>query len=35
MKLLEYQGKELFKNYGIKLPNSYLSKNIEEAKKCA
>lgn len=33
MKLLEYQGKELFKNYGIKVPNSYLARNIEEAKK--
>ena len=32
MKLLEYQGKELFKNYGINVPNSYLAKNIEEAK---
>jgi len=35
MKLLEYQGKELFKDYGIKVPNSYLAKNIEEAKKGA
>jgi succinyl-CoA synthetase beta subunit len=32
MKLLEYQGKELFKYYGINVPNSYLAKNIEEAK---
>ena len=35
MKLLEYQGKELFKDYGINVPNSYLAKNIEEAKKGA
>jgi succinyl-CoA synthetase beta subunit len=32
MKLLEYQGKQLFKYYGINVPNSYLAKNIEEAK---
>ena len=32
MKLLEYQGKELFKYYGINVPNSYLAKNIEDAK---
>jgi succinyl-CoA synthetase beta subunit len=32
MKLLEYQGKELFKYYGINVPNSYLAQNIEEAK---
>jgi succinyl-CoA synthetase beta subunit len=32
MKLLEYQGKELFKYYGINVPKSYLAKNIEEAK---
>jgi len=32
MKLLEYQGKELFKHYGINVPKSYLAKNIEEAK---
>jgi succinyl-CoA synthetase beta subunit len=35
MKLLEYQGKELFKYYGINVPNSYLAKNIEEAKRGA
>jgi succinyl-CoA synthetase beta subunit len=33
MKLLEYQGKELFKNYGIDIPKSYLARNIEEAKR--
>jgi succinyl-CoA synthetase beta subunit len=32
VKLLEYQGKELFKSYGINVPKSYLAKNIEEAK---
>jgi succinyl-CoA synthetase beta subunit len=32
VKLLEYQGKELFKYYGINVPKSYLAKNIEEAK---
>jgi succinyl-CoA synthetase beta subunit len=35
MKLLEYQGKELFKYYGINVPTSYLAKNIEEAKQGA
>jgi succinyl-CoA synthetase beta subunit len=33
MKLLEYQGKELFNSYGIKVPISFLAKNLEEAKK--
>jgi len=33
MKLLEYQGKELFNSYGIKVPISFLAKNFEEAKK--
>ena len=32
MKLLEYQGKELFNHYGINVPKSYLAKNLEEAK---
>jgi len=31
MKLLEYQGKELFNSYGINIPKSYLAKNIEQA----
>ena len=31
MKLLEYQGKELFNSYGISIPKSYLAKNIEQA----
>jgi succinyl-CoA synthetase beta subunit len=33
MKLLEFQGKELFNSYGIKIPKSYLAKNIDQAKK--
>jgi succinyl-CoA synthetase beta subunit len=32
MKLLEFQGKELFNSYGIRIPKSYLAKNIEQAK---
>src|SRR5918993_288914 len=32
MKLLEFQGKELFNSYGIRVPKSYLAKNIEQAK---
>ena len=31
MKLLEYQGKELFRSYGIKIPNSVLAESVEEA----
>jgi succinyl-CoA synthetase beta subunit len=31
MKLLEFQGKELFNSYGIRVPKSYLAKNIEQA----
>ena len=31
MKLLEYQGKELFNSYGISIPKSYLAKNMEQA----
>ncbi len=31
MKLLEYQGKELFSKYGIKIPKSVLAHTIEEA----
>ena len=33
MKLLEFQGKELFNSYGIEVPKSYLAKDIEQAKK--
>ena len=32
MKLLEFQGKELFNSYGIEVPKSYLAKDIEQAK---
>ena len=32
MKLLEFQGKELFNSYGIKVPKSYLAKDIKQAK---
>ncbi len=35
MRLLEYQGKELFNKFGIKTPNSFLAFNIDEAKKGA
>ncbi len=33
MKLLEFQGKELFNSYGIKVPKSYVAKDIEQAKR--
>src|SRR5919106_1763970 len=32
MKLLEFQGKELFNSYCIEVPKSYLAKDIEQAK---
>ncbi len=35
MRLLEYQGKELFNQYGIKTPLSFLASNIGDAKKGA
>jgi succinyl-CoA synthetase beta subunit len=35
MRLLEYQGKELFNQYGIKTPQSFLALNIEDAIKGA
>lgn len=35
MRLLEYQGKELFDQYGIRIPRSHLANTIEEAKKGA
>ena len=35
MRLLEYQGKELFNQYGIKTPLSFLASNIDDAKKGA
>ncbi len=31
MKLLEYQGKELFSKYGIRIPKSFLAHTIDEA----
>ncbi len=33
MRLLEYQAKTLFKEYGIRVPNSYVVRSIEEARK--
>src|ERR671920_1134498 len=35
MRLLEYQGKELFNQYGIKTPLSFLASNVGDAKKGA
>jgi succinyl-CoA synthetase beta subunit len=35
MRLLEYQAKELFKEYGIKVPQSLSSKDIEKGRKDA
>jgi succinyl-CoA synthetase beta subunit len=35
MRLLEYQGKELFDQYGIRIPRSYLAHSIEEAREGA
>ena len=35
MKLLEYQGKELFKQYDIRIPSSHLVSDIEQAKQAA
>ena len=35
MRLLEYQGKELFNQYGIKTPLSFLASNIGDGKKGA
>jgi succinyl-CoA synthetase beta subunit len=35
MRLLEYQGKDLFNQYGIKTPMSFLASNIEDAKEGA
>lgn len=32
MRLLEYQGKELFDQYGIRIPRSHLANTIEEAR---
>ena len=35
MRLLEYQAKELFAEYGIKVPKGFTSKNIEQGRKDA
>ena len=35
MRLLEYQAKELFKEYGIRTPDSISSKDIEKGRKDA
>lgn len=35
MRLLEYQGKELFDQYGIRIPKSYLAKTLAEAREGA
>src|SRR5919201_1575313 len=32
MRLLEYQGKELFDQYGIRIPRSHLANNMQEAR---
>jgi len=33
VRLLEYQAKELFKEYGIRVPDSIASKDIESGRK--
>lgn len=35
MRLLEYQGKELFDQFGIRIPRSYLANNLGEAREGA
>ena len=35
MRLIEYQGKELFDQYGIRIPTGYLANTIDEAQKAA
>jgi len=35
MRLLEYQAKELFKEFGIRIPSSLASKDIEQGRKDA
>jgi succinyl-CoA synthetase beta subunit len=35
MKLLEYQGKELFDEYGIRIPRAHLVSDVEQAKQAA
>jgi len=35
MRLMEYQGKELFEQYGIRIPKGYLANTIDEAQQAA
>lgn len=35
MRLIEYQGKELFDQYGIRIPKGYLANTIDEAQQAA
>jgi succinyl-CoA synthetase beta subunit len=35
MRLIEYQGKELFDQYGIRIPKAFLANTIEEAQQAA
>jgi succinyl-CoA synthetase beta subunit len=35
MRLLEYQGKELFDQYAIRIPKAYLAHNVDEGKEAA
>jgi succinyl-CoA synthetase beta subunit len=35
MRLIEYQGKELFNQYGIRIPKGYLANTIDEAQQAA
>ncbi|MEM0030252.1 MAG: ATP-grasp domain-containing protein, partial [Candidatus Nitrosocaldus sp.] len=35
MRLVEYQAKMLFKDYGIPVPRGYLATNMEEARRYA
>src|ERR671910_2223721 len=35
MRLIEYEGKELFDQYGIRIPKGYLANTIDEAQKAA
>ena len=35
MRLLEYQGKELFDQYGIRIPKSHLAQSVEQAREGA
>ena len=35
MRLLEYQGKELFDEFGIRVPRSHLSRTVQEAREGA